>query len=112
MNFDENLNIQVMKSLITFLSFLFISFSIYAQKNTDNGRVSGVITDNMNEPLPYATVVLKNIKKEIIEGTVTKENGGFTFTKLNEQNYFLEILIYFWQVKKLMFMRLIINYFK
>ncbi|WP_435262700.1 TonB-dependent receptor domain-containing protein [Tenacibaculum sp. nBUS_03] len=80
-----------MKSLITFLSFLFISFSIYAQKNTDKGRVSGVITDNMNEPLPYATVVLKNIKKEIIEGTVTKENGGFTFTKLNEQNYFLEI---------------------
>ncbi len=80
-----------MKLLITFLSFLFISFSIYAQKNTDKGRVSGVIIDNMNEPLPYATVVLKNIKKEIIEGTVTKENGGFFFTKLNEGNYFLEI---------------------
>ncbi|WP_299134075.1 TonB-dependent receptor [uncultured Tenacibaculum sp.] len=80
-----------MKLLITFLSFLFISFSIYAQKNTGIGQISGIITDSINEPLPYATVVLKNIKKEIIEGTVTEERGNFVFTKLNKGEYFLEI---------------------
>ncbi|WP_431165451.1 TonB-dependent receptor domain-containing protein [Tenacibaculum halocynthiae] len=80
-----------MKLLITFLSFLFISFSIYAQKNTSIGQISGIITDSINEPLPYATVVLKNIKKEIIEGTVTEERGNFVFTKLNKGEYFLEI---------------------
>ncbi len=53
--------------------FLFFSFIIYGQ---DKSVISGiVIDDETDEPLPYASITLKNYPI----GTITNENGEFDF---------------------------------
>ena len=79
-----------MKSVITFLSCLFLTFSIFAQKKQGVGKISGKVV-SATETLPYASVILKNTSQKLIEGTVTNEKGVFTFKKIAKGNYVLEI---------------------
>lgn len=64
------------------LALLLISVSAYPAANPDpddnNGKIQGVIMDkNLNEPIPYVTVAIKNAAGEIITGAATDENGKF-----------------------------------
>ena len=71
-----------MKQFITLLA-LMLSISTYANIDPDpdsdkNGSVSGIIIDkNLQEPIPYVSIVIKNLNDEIITGGITDEMGAF-----------------------------------
>lgn len=57
-----------MKNRLVLLLLLFITNMVSSQT-----KVSGIVVDNTNQPVPYANVVFKNSN----EGTVTNEDGRF-----------------------------------
>lgn len=79
-----------MKLKIITLITMFVGIVLYGQKNIGNAEISGKIIDTINETLPYATVILKNTKGELIEGIVTNEKGDFIFKAVAIGNYNLE----------------------
>ncbi|WP_430408763.1 TonB-dependent receptor domain-containing protein [Kordia sp.] len=64
---------------IIVLALLFISLGLNAQENKSAkiGIISGKVTDEQSEPLPYATIVIENENKEILLGGITEDNGKF-----------------------------------
>ena len=85
------------------LKFLFICWltsiaSLQAQTATPTatlptttGSVSGKVVDKSNgSPIPYATVTIKDNGKPI-NGSITKDNGGFTIDKLPLKELILEV---------------------
>lgn len=69
------------------LALLLISVSAYPAFNPDpeddNGKIQGVVMDkNLNEPIPYVTVAIKNATGEIITGAATDDNGKFQIKDL------------------------------
>ena len=66
------------------LSFLFLIFvttlSFSQNKTTDNAfKVSGKITDQeTNQPLEYATIILKDLSTKKITGGISNNNGEFS----------------------------------
>ena len=80
-----------MKSVIVFLGCFFFSISIFSQNSQKSGTIKGKVLSASNEALPYASVILKDINQNLIEGVVTDENGLFSFSKLEIGNYILNI---------------------
>lgn len=77
---------------ILFLCSLFlVSTHLIAQKS--NITASGLVKDNVTQkPISYATVILKTEKDSaFVSGTITNEEGRFTFINLKEGKYFIEI---------------------
>jgi outer membrane receptor protein involved in Fe transport len=63
--------------------------TLYAQPSATHelkeGSISGTIIDaNLNEPLPYVTIVIKNSSNETITGAITQDDGTFKIAKLPE----------------------------
>lgn len=86
-----------MKKLLT-LCLLLLSLVIQAQTSTNhlavllNGGITGTILDaNLNEPLPYVTIVLKNNAEETINGTITDNDGKFVINKIPGGTYHVNI---------------------
>jgi hypothetical protein len=80
-----------MKRLLIFL-FFSVSFFGFSYKTFNNGIVRGILTDDKKQPVPYATLMLKNTADSVLyKGELTNENGSFTFENLKEGNYYLEI---------------------
>lgn len=69
------------KLLFLFGLFLMLTGSLFAQT-----KVEGIVTDNANEPLPYANVYFKGTS----EGVITDENGKFY---LESQNTYTAITV-------------------
>ena len=73
-----------MKKLLTLLVVM-LSISSFAFSNPDpdpdsdkDGTLTGVVIDkNLQQPLPYVSVVIKNLDGEIITGGITDDNGVF-----------------------------------
>ena len=84
---------QKMKQLI--LIFLMAAGPLLATNSanpTDFGTVTGTVMDReLQEPIPYATVTVKNPEGEIVNGTVSSINGTFTLEKLPEGTYIFQI---------------------
>ena len=81
-----------MKQIIS-LCLLFITISLQANNSnlihTDpeprTGTISGRVLDaNLNEPLPYVNVIIKNDKGETITGGITLDDGNFKIEKIPE----------------------------
>ena len=50
-----------------------------------DGSISGTVIDkNLQEPIPYVSVVVKNISGEIITGGITDDNGNFIIEEIPE----------------------------
>ena len=58
------------------------NFKVFSQK----GNISGVVVDNFKNPIPFATVHIKNIDKVIY----TNDQGFFSTPKLNYKSYIIE----------------------
>ncbi|MBD2700378.1 outer membrane beta-barrel protein [Spirosoma sp. BT702] len=71
--------------------FLFsLSFSGFAQ--IPSARISGLLKDTQNEPLPGATVrLLRATDSTLVRGELTKNNGTFTFTDLTADTYRIHV---------------------
>ena len=68
------------KKLLTIV-LLFSSFLIFSQSPDSELKViiSGKVVDELsNQPLEYATVVVKNLKTNVVDGGITDFDGNFS----------------------------------
>ena len=73
-----------MKKLFSIVMLL-AAFSINAQDKTlpKIGTVTGKVLDvNLQQPLPYVNVVIKDVNQNIITGGITNEDGSFTVNQI------------------------------
>lgn len=69
--------------LITFITFG--TLHAFVDPTGKPGNIYGSVTDKvLNEPLPYVTVVVKDLNGEIITGAVTDDAGKFEIHKIPE----------------------------
>ncbi len=75
------------KAIFLCILFIFSLQNIQAKDNNDfkDGTITGKVIDaELNEPLPYVNIVIKNTKEEIITGGITAEDGTFKINKIPE----------------------------
>ncbi|WP_370225782.1 TonB-dependent receptor domain-containing protein [Mesoflavibacter sp.] len=73
-----------MKKLFSIVMLL-VAFSIHAQDKTlpKIGTVTGKVLDvNLQQPLPYVNVVIKDVNQNIITGGITSEDGSFNVNQI------------------------------
>lgn len=78
-----------MKLFTSLLICLFFNIIIFGQQK--EVVISGNIVDATEKPLPFATAILKDDSKKLIEGVITDEKGVFSFHKILNGNYIVEI---------------------
>lgn len=83
-----------MKQLITLLAVM-LSISTFAFNDPDperNGSISGTVIDKiLQEPIPYVSIVIKDLNGEIITGGITDDNGKFIIEGIPEGKSHLSI---------------------
>ncbi len=79
-----------MKFPLTLFAFLMLC-TTYANNNPKNGSISGKIIDTATQqPIPYATIVIKGKDNKTVTGGITDENGNFKIDKIPEGEYNVE----------------------
>lgn len=78
------------------LSFLFLIFGLTLTAQPNNnlvvGSVSGSVIDkNLQEPIPYATVIIADASDKVISGGISTEDGTFSINDIPNGNYNLKI---------------------
>ena len=75
--------------VMTFFCF----FPVYSQ--TPGGEISGFVVDaKTNEPVVFATIVLKRAKDSVLVKTeLTEEDGTFIFSNIKNNTYFITIIM-------------------
>lgn len=73
--------------LLFFIACFFMSSFVLAQTYS----VSGEVQDEKNQPVPFATIVLKSAAdSSLVKADITDENGLFRFDFIKPGSYFLE----------------------
>jgi len=90
------INSNFVRKKIIFVLCLIISFSMTAQLAKDKipkkGTISGRVIDaNTKQPIPYATIVIKDMADKTITGGISEENGNFNIDKIPEGKNIVEI---------------------
>ncbi|MCX7975305.1 MAG: TonB-dependent receptor, partial [Candidatus Aminicenantes bacterium] len=75
--------------LAPILCLIFLGAQAFAQ--SANATLEGIITDNTNEPLPGANIVLKNINTGYTYAAVSKNNGSYTISGIIPGKYEIEV---------------------
>ncbi len=79
---------------ITLFFFSFFSLILIAQPSDDAivGSIKGKVIDkNLNQPIPYATIIINDGASKTISGGITTENGDFLITDIPKGNYTLKV---------------------
>ncbi|WP_459211832.1 TonB-dependent receptor [Aquimarina rhabdastrellae] len=83
------------KNLIVFLLSIWCCFVATAQPSPDNaivGSVKGIVMDkNLQQAIPYATIVINDATEKIISGGITQEDGNFIINDIPNGNYALKV---------------------
>lgn len=84
-----------MRHLLLLCAIIF-SFSAQSQPNSNSeikdGSISGRVLDaQLNEPLPYVNVIVKDASGKIITGSITASDGTFEIKKIPEGAINIEI---------------------
>jgi len=84
-------NMISLAKYLTSISLLFTFLSSFAQ--TASVTISGMVKDKKTKvALPYTNVVLKTLKDStFVSGTITSEEGSFSFAGIQPNDYLLEI---------------------
>ncbi len=69
------------RAILTTIILITINLSAWAQ-----GTISGNVADENGDAVPFANVILLQNDSIIITGTITDENGKFTFTEVPNAN--------------------------
>ncbi|MFL1896972.1 TonB-dependent receptor domain-containing protein [Aquimarina sp. 2-A2] len=79
---------------LTAICVLALTSMLSAQPKNNEllGSVKGKVIDKLRkEPIPYATIVIQDLKEEIISGGITTESGEFLVNNIPNGNYTLKI---------------------
>ena len=68
-------------------AFLLIAFCLSFAASSQDLELSGIVTDGVGNPFPYANVILKDAESTILSGTITEEDGRYFFKDLAEGDY-------------------------
>lgn len=82
------------QKLILLFLLSFWGFSSIAQPNNDVvvGTIKGVVIDkNLNQPIPYATIIINDGAGKTLTGGITTENGDFLISDIPKGNYTLKV---------------------
>ncbi|WP_203256266.1 outer membrane beta-barrel protein [Hyunsoonleella ulvae] len=72
------------KSILILIGYLLLTYNGFSQ-------IKGVIVDEQNTPLEYATAALFELKNgTLIAGVISDNNGAFTFKNIKKGSYYLE----------------------
>lgn len=84
---------SILSRIFIIMLFLLNSIVAWPQDQGENtGEVSGILlTQETGEPLPYATVALKDQAAQLVEGVITDEKGFFKIDGLANGQFILEI---------------------
>src|SRR5687767_14282090 len=79
-----------MRKSFIFLTCVLLSTLVFSQDK--NGKISGIITDEVQKPLQSASVSLLRAKDSaLVKIAVTDKEGRYEFDKLVEGNYLLSV---------------------
>ncbi len=79
-----------MKHLILFVSLISFSFSLAFQApiEINIGNVSGVVLDkDLQEPIPYVTIIINDLEGNLISGNISQEDGSFNIKDIPAGKY-------------------------
>ena len=79
-----------MKQLILFVSLISFSFTQAFQAPIDIniGNISGVVLDkDLQEPIPYVTIIINDLEGNLISGTISQEDGSFNVEDIPSGKY-------------------------
>ncbi|MBQ0735996.1 TonB-dependent receptor domain-containing protein [Aquimarina celericrescens] len=84
---------SIQKTIALFFFSLWCLFLIAQPNNkTVLGSVKGKVIDKtLNQPIPYATIVINDGANKIVSGGITTENGDFSITDIPNGNYTLKV---------------------
>lgn len=79
-----------MKSLFSYLAFLFLGlYSVKAQYT-----ISGKIADNFESPIPFANIILMQKGDEyFVRGVVSNDEGKYLFEDIEKGTYQIEVSV-------------------
>ncbi len=76
-----------MKKIVT---LIFVIFTIIQFSNAQN-RITGIVTDQNNKPIFYATIVLfSQADSTMVSSATSDENGAFMLDKIKDGEYYIE----------------------
>lgn len=79
-----------MKQLI--LSFLLFTSTLSMAFNDPVGKISGsVIDQQLNEPIPYATIIINDMEGNLVTGITSSEDGSFLIDNIKAGDYIFKI---------------------
>jgi iron complex outermembrane recepter protein len=79
------------KTILLLLALFAVPGLIYAQTATSQIKVTGSLQNEQSKPMDYATVSLLNAKDSSnVKGTLSNENGLYTFENLKPGNYIIK----------------------
>lgn len=79
-----------MKQLI--LSFLVLTSTLSLAFTDPVGRISGsVIDQQLNEPIPYATIIINDMEGNLVTGITSSEDGSFVIDNVKAGDYIFKI---------------------
>ncbi|WP_207428170.1 outer membrane beta-barrel protein [Pedobacter sp. SYSU D00535] len=86
------MNLNVVRSLTVFFSFLFI-VPAYSQSSNPTYQIKGAVVDSASgKALEYVTVALKSADNKPVKTALTSTKGTFSFANLQKGTYKLNII--------------------
>lgn len=78
--------------MLIMVSSAILSAQPNSNSDIKNGSISGRVMDaELNEPLPYVNVIIKDMADKIITGSITNDDGTFNIDKIPEGDVKVEI---------------------
>lgn len=60
--------------------------------NDPIGKFSGTVIDKeLKEPLPYATIIVNDMKGILVSGNISKEDGSFFVDQIEQGDYIFKV---------------------
>lgn len=75
----------------TNLNTILLLFILNHALSFSQNEISGKIVDNLNVALPYANVILSQADKTLVKGTVSDDDGTYSFQDIPNGRYLLEL---------------------
>ncbi|MBQ4822828.1 outer membrane beta-barrel family protein [Aquimarina sp. MMG016] len=80
------------KAILLLLSLWCLSLMAQPNNNAIVGTIKGKVIDkNLNQPIPYATIIINDGAGKTVTGGITTDNGDFLITDIPKGNYILKV---------------------